>query len=99
VAGYNSKLIKAALRIAIRDPAAHPEIDLALLEAAFAAAFRFKQKGMENQFSKGWQPFLADEKPHLPPPLKDDSLLLHAKKRRPTKREKSRALRTAMTVR
>ncbi|MDO9714188.1 TniB family NTP-binding protein, partial [Paracraurococcus lichenis] len=101
VPGYEAKLIKAALRIAIRNPAAHSIIDLALLEAAFAAEFRFKQKGMENPFSKEWKPFLPDGKPHLPPPLRDDSLLLHAKKRRrrPTKREKSRALRTAMTVR
>jgi hypothetical protein len=99
VVGYVVKLIKAALRLAIRSPEAHPVIDWALLEAAFAAAFRFQQKGMDNPFAQEWQPFLRDRAPNLPPPLKDDSLLLHTKRRRPTKREKARALRDVMTAR
>lgn len=98
VIGYVVKLVKAALRIVIGSPASFPVIDLALLEKAYVTAFRVKQKGLENPFALGWQPFNRIGKPNLPPPLKDDSVLLTTKRRRQTKREKARALSTALTA-
>jgi hypothetical protein len=51
VTGYVVKLFKAALRIIVRSPESYAIIDLALLEKAYATAFRVTQKGLENPFT------------------------------------------------
>jgi hypothetical protein len=98
VIGFFKKLHKMALREADRATSCPREIDLALLEAAYAAAFRYKQKGMENPFAPNWSPFAADGTPRLPPPVEDDTLLLNPlPRRRPTKRQRKQELMHSLT--
>ena len=98
VIGYVTKVLQRALRFALSDPKQHPELDLALIEKAFRAAFRAERYGLENPFAKDWRAYGESGAPNLPPPLKDDTLLLKRPRRR-GKHERARDLQHALTLR
>lgn len=92
VIGYLKKLHKMVLRIASDHPCGCRVIDMELLHAAYAAAFRHRQKGMANPFASDWSPFASDGSPRLPPLVEDDTLLLNPAPRKRTKKERNREL-------
>lgn len=93
--GLLKKLMKHAMRIAMRAPARHTRIGLGLLREAFEKGFRYKDEGMVNPFGPDWDG-------QAPPPVQDDTLLLEVPKRRrrrATASERRRELVEALTKR
>lgn len=93
--GLLKKLLKHAMRIAMRAPGRYTDVGLELLREAFEKGFRYKDEGMVNPFGPDWNG-------QAPPPVQDDTLLLEAPKprrRRATAGERRRELVEALTKR